>query len=338
MNRTVYRLGLPLAFALVAAVPAGAEPTPIPTAPIPTAPIPTARSGTKVANERTSERDAALTNAAAKHFKGRPHQAALYRNGVLIAATGGAGTAQRAASVSKVATAAAVFALVDAGRLTLNETLGDHFGPGIHPSVRQVTVSQLLSHTSGFPAERDRWFGGSYRNCLYAAATAVNRSTPGHGRYQYSNTNYCVLSIIVALRTGGDYQRAVHELVFAPLGITTASYDPSYVRLEGAGAWKMSAVDAGRLLVAVDPARPEQTLLSTPSRSAMVAGTSYNYGRGLWRWPDGSYGHSGTLNAARNIVVRLPNGDVVAVMVQANSPTSGLALLPVARALSAAVR
>lgn len=283
-----------------------------------------------------------LDVTAARLLPQGARQVAVFRDGVLVGETSNATERQRAASVSKIITAAAVFALVDQGKLSLDERLDsvvDLAAYGIVPAGNKgaITVADLLGNTSGLLADRGEWFGGRFTSCVEAARVSLARRSGSPGRYVYSNTNFCLLSLVVAQRAQMGYQEAVRSLVFAPLGID-AEYDPEYVRLEGAGAWRISAHDVALLVDALDPDGAGPHVFLTPeSRALMSAPRTYNYGLGVWRWPSGAWGHSGTLNAARNIVVHLPTGETVAVMVQANSPASGLDLYSVAQKMAAAV-
>ena len=58
----------------------------------------------------------------------------------------------RLGSTTKVLTASAVVSLASAGKIDLKETVGKYIH-GLHPSIAQLTVDQILSHTSGLKDE-----------------------------------------------------------------------------------------------------------------------------------------------------------------------------------------
>lgn len=285
---------------------------------------------------RTAANDARLTEIARRLLGDRPFQVALVRDSRLLAITPGAKRPQRAASLAKTLTALTVMELVERHLLRLDMTIRDATGLSTDDRYANVTVRQLLAHQSGLPDDRAEWFGGHFDNCPKAAAVALSRAGNPVGRYWYSNTNYCLLSLAISAATGQPYPDAVARFVLRPLGITSAVYDPRYVRLEGAGAWRLSAVDAARVLATVDPDNPHARLISQRHRRAMVRPTSIDYGLGVWRFPDGAWGHSGSLNSARNLMVHLPNGDIVVILTQADQPASGLDLYDEAAEISAA--
>lgn len=241
------------------------------------------------------------------------------------------------ASVSKAVTAMLVMELVEEGILSLDSTLAQVLPPELVPETwHSTTVRQLLSHTSGFPADRTRWFDGSYSTCFEAYVRSVSRSGPvAPGSYDYSNTNFCALSLMAIFSTGVSYEEATYRYVFRPLGIRRRSMDAEYGNLAGAGGWRLSALDTARVISALDPDALVSPL-DPSTRRTMIRRTTYNYGLGVWIWDEDVFGHSGTLNRARNIAVRLSSGRVVVVLTQATYPESGLDLLDAALSIDRA--
>ena len=136
------------------------------------------------------------------------------------------------ASMTKLLTRIAVWQLVQAGKLSLSDTVGK-FLPGYPNAVvrSQVTVEQLLAHRSGI---------GSFWNETYMRSLAELRSTddylalfqhdsllfaPGTGE-AYSNGGFVVLGAIIERVTGNSYHDYVEEKILRPAGMTrTAPYD-----------------------------------------------------------------------------------------------------------------
>jgi len=132
----------------------------------------------------------------------------------------------RIASVSKQFTATAVMLLVDDRRLALDDTLADHF-PGFPDYGNRITVRHLLNHTAGLPDYEDSVPDDAElqvhdRDVLkIMLATEAPIFTPGT-RYQYSNTGYALLTLIVEQVTGRTYQGFVEERIFKPCGMDTS--------------------------------------------------------------------------------------------------------------------
>lgn len=270
----------------------------------------------------------------------RPFQAVLMQDGHAVMTASSQGTSPATdvpiASIAKLVTSMSTMRLVELGRLSLDRTLGQILSPAIVPDRWQsVTVAQLLSHTSGFAADRDRWFNDSYSSCFDAFRRTVERDAPVSRAYEYSNTNFCALSLAIGDISGPSYEDAAFRLLLRPLGIDRKAMDSEYANLAGAGGWRMSALDVARITSALDPAAALSPL-SPSTRSEMIQQTTYNYGLGVWIWDAQTYGHSGSLYRARNIAVRLPSGRVAVILTQATFPESGLDLLPIAQRIDAA--
>ena len=295
--------------------------------------------GTTVPSRREAA-DRALVEAVRRTLGSRtPFSAVVIRNGEVVASTTGADVPQRAASLSKTVTAATVMSLIDDGELSLSTPLGEVLTLPMSATASTITIGELLAQKSGVPNERWSWFGGRYTSCPLAASTVLARRISGKGTYEYSNSNFCLLSLVIEAVTGTSYEQAARTHVLVPLGITSASIDDSHRRLAGAGAWRLSAHDAARVMAALEPTgRHGFTLLSPMSRFAMAPPTSRGYALGVWVYGDGSRGHSGSVSGVRNIMVNLTTGETVAIMAQTDMFTSGLDLLPVAVRAAGAVR
>lgn len=273
--------------------------------------------------------DRNLRSWALGKFGYYPHQVVMVRDGRVIAsaasAPGELDTPYRLASISKTITAVAVFRLVEAGRLSLDARAVDVV-PGLFvgadDSWSVLTVEDLLTHRSGLPKDTDQWFSEEWGSCKeavtdrLAAVRRVDRPS-----YLYSNTNYCLLSLIIAAVTKKPYAAAVRSLVLAPLGIENMRIDVKYLRLLGAGVWQLSALDVARLFCTIDPESPRSEFcvdgfLGEESRRSIVGPTSADYGRGVLRWNSGVWGHSGTLDEARTLAAHLPSGETVVLMMQ----------------------
>ena len=137
------------------------------------------------------------------------------------------GTRFDLASLTKVvATLPSVLKLVDRGEVTLEQTVGrffSHAGWAQSPSLADVTVGQLLTHTSGLPAWTPLFAWVSERR----TALANVLQTPLDGSaYRYSDLGFILLGAIVE-RVGGQRLDAfAREHVFALLELPHTSFGP----------------------------------------------------------------------------------------------------------------
>jgi len=137
-------------------------------------------------------------------------------------------TAFAVASISKMFTAALVLDLSAEGRFALPDRVGEYL-PDV-PFVGNVTIRQLLDHTSGlsdyFLNPRIDAALLSNRARAWTAAEALRfvgkpYFPPGTG-WHYSNTNYLLFGMLAERVTGIPLAAQVRERYFEPLGLTTA--------------------------------------------------------------------------------------------------------------------
>ncbi len=140
-----------------------------------------------------------------------------------------AATNFRLASVTKQFTAAAVMLLVRDGRLSYDDRLGRFF-PGFPDYGKDITVRELLRHTSGLPDYEDLMApapagrpmeeiqikdAGVLELLMHAGAGKFEPGT----KWAYSNSGYVLLGLIVEKVSGLPFPSFMRERIFAPLGM-----------------------------------------------------------------------------------------------------------------------
>jgi CubicO group peptidase (beta-lactamase class C family) len=153
----------------------------------------------------------------------------------------------RIASMTKPVTATAVMALVEEGRLSVDDPVEKHLpefrgqalvtrkdGQTItlgKPS-RAITVKDLLTHTSGLPGGNPPGFGDLYakRNrTLAEQAIALSQLPltfePG-SKWAYCNTGIDLLARIVEVVSGRRFEDFLQERFFGPLGMRDTLFYP----------------------------------------------------------------------------------------------------------------
>ncbi|MGY1843132.1 serine hydrolase domain-containing protein [Modestobacter sp. SYSU DS0875] len=137
----------------------------------------------------------------------------------------------RVASNTKVFTATVVLQLVGEGRVALDEPVETYLpglvrGEGIDG--RQITVRQLLQHTSGIPDYDhvliEEWQASGYSGFyephdLLAAGLGQPALFPPGGGFEYSNTNYVLAGLLVQRVTGRPVGEEITRRVIEPLGL-----------------------------------------------------------------------------------------------------------------------
>lgn len=122
------------------------------------------------------------------------------------------------ASNSKTFTAVMVMQLRDAGRLSLDDRLDAHL-PGARHG--EVTIRQMLSHTSGIQREPvgDVWESLVWpdREQLVSGFQEAERVMAPHQRWHYSNLMYSLLGEVVARLDGTTWEDALQRRLLDPL-------------------------------------------------------------------------------------------------------------------------
>lgn len=141
----------------------------------------------------------------------------------------------RVGSLTKTFVAAVVLQLAGEGKLGLDDSV-ERWLPGLVPSGAGVTLRELLSHRSGIfdyvedPSVFARYlsdpgFTWQPRELVALAVSHPAGFAPGT-RYEYSNTNYVLLGLVVEAATGDTVGAELQQRVFSPLGLSQTSYAP----------------------------------------------------------------------------------------------------------------
>ncbi|HEY5837284.1 serine hydrolase domain-containing protein [Streptomyces sp.] len=132
-----------------------------------------------------------------------------------------ADTQYRIGSITKTFVAVLVMRLRDEGLLELTDPLARHL-PGT--TAGEVTVGQLLAHTSGLASETPGpWWErtpGELRPELADVLGAEPGKHPAGRRYHYSNPGYALLGALVEKVRGMPWGAALRAEVLEPLGLT----------------------------------------------------------------------------------------------------------------------
>ena len=126
------------------------------------------------------------------------------------------------ASVSKIFTSTAILQLRDKGKLKLDDPIKKHF-PDF--PFHDITIRNLLSHTSGLPdygiyedkikKNPDKIFSNKDLIPSLKLWHAGLNFKPGE-KWQYSNTNFCLLALLVEKLSGLEFQKYLQKNIFIP--------------------------------------------------------------------------------------------------------------------------
>ncbi|MEU6213319.1 serine hydrolase domain-containing protein [Streptomyces sp. NPDC047023] len=143
----------------------------------------------------------------------------------------------RIASIAKAFSGAVALRLVDQGRLSLDDTIGERL-PAQPEAWHAVTLRQLLQHTSGLPdysaapdfleiLNADPRHVFDPRRLLGFVADKPLLFTPG-SLYEYSNSDNIAVALMAEAVTGARYEDLLRDLVYRPLGLRRTSLPLGY--------------------------------------------------------------------------------------------------------------
>lgn len=144
-------------------------------------------------------------------------------------------TVYRIGSVTKQFTAVAIMLLVEDGKLDLDERLEKYF-PDYPTGGRNITLDRLLNHTSGIKGMTEIPQSVKNRHLDLVDRFRINHERviglfskypfefePGE-RYQYSNSGYYLLGVIIEKVSGQSYRKFLQERLFMSFGLTETHY------------------------------------------------------------------------------------------------------------------
>jgi CubicO group peptidase (beta-lactamase class C family) len=283
----------------------------------------------------------------------------------------GVGTVYAIGSITKTFTAAAILALADDGKLSLDDPLG-RFVPTFPEPGRRATLHQLLNHTSGVRSMTSlgpRYWAQAGREIEPSELVALFANEPSDfppgSAYRYSNSGYVLLGLVVEKASGMPWGTFVTKRLLVPAGLagTRDGQTPGLVpgrargtsRTKDGGfenAWHVSLTQgysAGAILstagdvaawirrLTVEPPVSAASARAMATPAALPDGTVLSYGYGLG--VDTFAGrrrlfHGGGLPGFDAWAVYVP-GDDLAVAVLCN--TDGDAAMEVADAMAGLV-
>ncbi|GLY53506.1 serine hydrolase domain-containing protein [Lentzea sp. NBRC 102530] len=157
----------------------------------------------------------------------------------------------RAGSITKTFTSTVVLQLAGEGEVELDAPV-DRYLPGLVD--RRITVRQLLQMTAGLfnytnalKFDPQGFEAIRYRSWTPEELVAISTARPldfePGTRWNYSNTNYVVLSMLIEKVTGRSYERAVEQRVLKPLRLTETRFPGDDVEIRGPHARSYGVVD-----------------------------------------------------------------------------------------------
>lgn len=254
-------------------------------------------------------------------------------------------------SATKTYIASLTLLLIDDGKLSLTDSV-TKWVPNV-PGGDAVHVDHLLHHTSGiynYTGDSSYMLGSRLLHQKYKPQDLLNIAighkpsfAPGaDGKWEYSNTNYVLLGMIIESITGKDVAQVLHERILTPIGAqstfyagtdkVTGDFAPSTTFLGASGA---TAVDpssswaCGNVTATIgdivdwEERRGNGTFHSPAAQAELTrgvpTGASFAYGAALVMVPAGdpglngngpAIGHGGDIDGYHTLVYYFPEKKV----------------------------
>ena len=142
------------------------------------------------------------------------------------------------ASAGKVFVAVGILQLIDTGRVSLDSQIGDLLDFDLHQIDQKITIRQLLNHTSGIPDYCDESIMPDYSDLWIDFPNYKIRESKdllplfiekpmlyqAGERFQYNNSGYVILGLIIESLTGQLFDEYLTENVFRPCEMLDTGY------------------------------------------------------------------------------------------------------------------
>ncbi len=142
------------------------------------------------------------------------------------------------ASAGKAFVATAILQLIEQGKIAFDDTLGTLLDIDLHQIDKNVTVEQLLNHTSGVPDYFDESIMDEYEelwadypnykirhnNDLFPLFLDKPMMYPKGEKFQYNNSGYVLLAAIIEQVTGMYFDQYLQAHVFDVCDMKSTGY------------------------------------------------------------------------------------------------------------------
>ena len=138
----------------------------------------------------------------------------------------------RLASITKQFAATLIMQLVEEGKLSLDGKITDYLPDYRKDTGDQVTIHQLLTHTSGIPSYTGlpNFMEVESKN-YYPKEEFVKRFCSGDlefepgTEYSYNNSGYYLLGVIIENVTGQSFDEVLNQMILEPAGMINSGMD-----------------------------------------------------------------------------------------------------------------
>jgi CubicO group peptidase (beta-lactamase class C family) len=253
----------------------------------------------------------------------------------------------RIMSISKSVTAAGIMKLLEQNKISMNQKvfgpnsiLGSKYAtPADKPKLNDITISQLLHHTSGLRTcngEAEFWNASKTydqtMNMLLASDDLLENDP--NTKNVYSNTGYFVLAGVIEKISGQSYETYIRNNVLTPGGVGSSMYvglasgglksneahymqdgKPNMQLWAGFGGWVARPIDLLKYLGSVDGATPPADIIKASTHTILTDDVPLSPGYGCgWIVSGDRQSHNGANSASRSWLAEIGGGLSIAII------------------------
>lgn len=144
----------------------------------------------------------------------------------------------RIGSITKQFTAASILLLQEEGKLSMSDPFCKYIDP-CPEAWKPITIHNLASMSSGIPNftalpnfQELRKNDMKPSETIALVSDKPLNAAPGEA-FEYSNSNYVLLGMIIEKVSGKTYEQFLKERIFGPLKLENTGYDHGKVRIKG---------------------------------------------------------------------------------------------------------
>ena len=259
----------------------------------------------------------------------------------------------RIMSISKSVTAAGIMKLLEQNKISMNQKvfgpnsiLGSKYAtPADKPKLNNITVSQLLHHTSGLRScngeaefwNKDKTYDNTMKMLL--KSSDLLKFDP-NTKNSYSNTGYFIVAVVIQQISGQSYENFIRTNVLNPAGVGSgmyvglasgevksneAHYSPATKQnmqlWAGFGGWVARPIDLLKYLGKVDGSATPPDIIKATTHSILTQDTTLSPGYGCgWIVSGDKQSHNGAHGGSRSWLAEIGNGYSLAIIIN-NAPS-----------------
>ena len=131
------------------------------------------------------------------------------------------------ASLTKVLVTGLLCAkLIEKGETNLSDKISKYFDEFNANEKREITIENLLTHTSGFQAWKPFYLISNSKSQIPDLIAAESLDNPTNSKVLYSDLNFITLGFLLEKIHGKSLDKIANETIFAPLNLRNTFYNP----------------------------------------------------------------------------------------------------------------